>query len=148
MITFVDPCAVAILAINPATLTANPYTYVIDATWNVQIFRDSYVTSSETQATCPIDFTFTITKQDGTALDTNLFTWNSQAQSLSTYSKDFIYFTNSPYLLTAKVAYAGGYAIAGSYDFKVIVNISCTSAAFDTFTVSDMTHSLFGVSAT
>ena len=46
------------------------------------------------------------------------------------------------------VAYAGGYSNAGSLDFKVIVDISCTSAVFDSFTVSDMTYSVFGTSAT
>lgn len=45
------------------------------------------------------------------------------------------------------VAYAG-YSNAGSLDFKVIVDISCTSAVFDTFKVSDMTYSVFGTSAT
>ena len=51
-------------------------------------------------------------------------------------------------LLTAKVAYAGGYAIAGSLDFQVNIGISCTSADFDDFTINDMTHSVFGVSST
>ena len=146
-VTFQDPCAVATLTINPSTLTANPYTYVIDATKNVQTFLDSSVTSTAT-ASCPTDFVFTVTNRDSTAFDTSLFTWDSSAQTFSTYTNDFSYYTNSPYLLTVYVAYAGGYSNAGSLDFKVIVDISCTSAVFDSFTVSDMTYSVFGTSAT
>ena len=33
----------------------------------------------------------------------------------------------------------------GSLDFQVNINISCTSAVFDVFTIEDMTHSVFGV---
>ena len=129
-------------------MTANPYTYVIDATANVQNFLDSKVSSNELTATCPTDFTFTITKRDETAFDTNIFTWDSSAQTFSTYSNDFSYYTNGPYLFTAKVAYSGGYVIAGSLDFQVNIGISCTSAVFDAFTIADMTHSVFGVSST
>jgi len=46
------------------------------------------------------------------------------------------------------VAYAGGYAIAGSLDFKVNIGISCTSAVFEGFTLNSMTHSVFGASST
>ena len=146
-ITFVDPCVVATLTINASTLTANPYTYVIDAAKNVQTFLDSKVSSTEATATCPTDFTFTVTKRDGTNFDASLFTWDAATQTFSTETNDFSYYTNSPYELTAHVAYAG-YEIAGSLDFKVIVDISCTSAVFDIFTVSDMTYSVFGTSAT
>ena len=121
---------------------------MIDATKNVQTFLDSSVTSTETSATCPTEYTFTVTNRDGTAFDTSLFTWDSSAQTFSTHTNDFSYYTNSPYLLTVYVAYAGGYSNAGSLDFKVIVDISCTSAVFDSFTVSDMTYSVFGTSAT
>ena len=148
VIKFVDPCVLAVLTISPSTLTANPYTYVIDATANVQNFLDSKVSSNELTATCPTDFTFTITKRDGTAFDTNIFTWDSSAQTFSTYSNDFSYYTNGPYLFTAKVAYSGGYVIAGSLDFQVNIGISCTSAVFDTFSVTNMGHLLFGSSVT
>ena len=119
---------------------------MIDATRNVQTFLDSSVTSTETSATCPTEYTFTVTNRDGTAFDTSLFTWDSSAQTFSTYTNDFSYYTNSPYLLTVYVAYAG-YSNAGSLDFKVIVNISCTSAVFDTFSVNNMGHLLFGSSS-
>jgi hypothetical protein len=45
------------------------------------------------------------------------------------------------------VAYAGGYAIGGSLNFQVNIGISCTSAVFETFTIADMTHSVFGASS-
>ena len=77
VITFVDPCFVALLSINPSTLTSNPYTYTIDAAANVQTFSDLLVTSTESAANCPTDFTFTITKRDGDPFDANIFTWNS-----------------------------------------------------------------------
>ena len=64
-ITFLDPCVVAVLTISPSTMTSNPYTYVIDDVANVQTFLDSAVSSTENTATCPTDFTFTITKRDG-----------------------------------------------------------------------------------
>ena len=51
-------------------------------------------------------------------------------------------------LLTAKVAYAGGYTNYGVLDFEVKIDISCTSADFDDFTINDMTHSVFGASST
>ena len=120
---------------------------MIDATKNVQTFLDSSVSSTAT-ATCPTDFVFTVKNKDGTAFDTSLFTWDATAQTFSTQTSNFSYYTNSPYLLTVYVAYAGGYSNAGSLDFKVIVDISCTSAVFDTFTVSAMTYSVFGTSAT
>jgi len=37
-----------------------------------------------------------------------------------------------------------GFSVAGTLDFDVIVDISCTSAVFDVFTVSDMSHSALG----
>ena len=76
VITFVDPCVLAVLTISPATLTSNPYTYVIDNTADVQTFDDNLVTSTESTATCPTDFTFSITKRDGFAFDTSIFTWD------------------------------------------------------------------------
>ena len=106
------------------------------------------MTSTETFSPCPTDFTFTVTKRDGTAFDTGIFAWNVAAQTFSTYTKNINSYTNSPYLLTAKVAYSGGYQNAGSLDFQVNIGISCTSAVFDTLTVADMTHSVFGISVT
>ena len=76
VITFVDPCVLAVLTISPATLTSNPYTYVIDNTADVQTFSDLAVSSTELTATCPTDFTFSITKRDGFAFDTSIFTWD------------------------------------------------------------------------
>ena len=136
------------MSINASTLSSNPYTYVIDETVNVQTFLDNKVSSTEISGICPTDFTFTINKRDGTAIDPGIFTWNTVAQTLSTYTNDFSYYTNGPYLFTAKVAYAGGYAIAGSLDFQVNIGISCTSAVFDTFSVTNMGHLLFGSSVT
>jgi len=66
---------------------------------------------------------------------------------LSTSTSNFAYYTNSPYPLTAHVKYSG-FSIAGTLDFDVIVDISCTSAVFDVFTVADMYHSALGASAT
>ena len=75
-----DPCALATLTIDPTTLTANPsYTYTVGATADVQTFLDSKVSSSETDATCPTNFDFTITNRDTTAFDTSIFTWDSAA---------------------------------------------------------------------
>ena len=36
----------------------------------------------------------------------------------------------------------------GSLDFQVDIDISCASAVFDSFTISEMTHSVFGASNT
>ena len=74
-----DPCLLATLTIDPSTLTSNPYTYVIDDPADVQTFNDSAVSSSETVHPCPTDFEFTIMNRDGSAFDTNLFTWDSAA---------------------------------------------------------------------
>ena len=75
-----DPCELATLTIDPTTLTSNPFTYVIDATADVQTLKDGKVSSSETVANCPTDFTFTVTKRDGSALDSSIFTYNSIPQ--------------------------------------------------------------------
>lgn len=147
-VEFQDPCALATLTIDPATLTANPYTYVIDATADVQTFLDAHVSSSETTAPCPATFTFTVTNRDGSPFDTSLFTWDGAADTFTTFTNTFAYQINSPYELTAHVAYDGGYAIAGTLDFEVVVDISCTSAVFDTFTVADMSHPVFGAADT
>ena len=76
-VDFLDPCAYATLTIDPTTLSSNPYTYVINDAANVQTFLDSKVSSSYTATLCPTDFTFSVTKRDGSVFDTNIFTWNS-----------------------------------------------------------------------
>lgn len=47
--------------------------------------------------------------------------------------------------MTADVQYLG-YSIAGSLDFDVVIDISCTSTTFNTFTVNAMTFTLFETS--
>lgn len=106
------------------------------------------MTSTETTAPCPTTFTFSVTNRDGSAIDTSLFTWDGTADTLTTFTNDFNYYNVSPFLLTAHVAYDGGYAIAGKLDFEVTIDISCLSAVFDTFALDDMTHSVFGTVAT
>ena len=75
-VEFLNPCAYAAFTIDSDILTNNPYTYVIDAAANVQTFLDGKVHSNCNWTLCPTDLTFTITKKDGTAFDTNIFTWN------------------------------------------------------------------------
>ena len=106
------------------------------------------MSSTETSAPCPSTFTFTVTNRDGSTVDSGLFTYDSSADTLTTETSVFSYYNNSPYELTAHVAYDGGYAIAGTLDFDVVIDISCDSTAFDPFTVSDMTYSVFGTAGT
>ena len=66
---------------------------------------DSAVVSSELAETCPYDLEFTLTKQDGSAFDVLVFTFDSGAQTITT-------FTNDPlkigiYPLSMTVNYAG-----------------------------------------
>ena len=49
--------------------------------------------------------------------------------------------------MTANVKYSG-YSNAGSLNFDVIIDIHCTSAVFDPFSVADMYHSALGTPAT
>jgi len=142
-VQFKDPCKLATLTIDPTTLTGTSYTYVIDATANVQTFLDSKVASSYAGSVCPSNYVFTITKRDGSAFDTTLFTWDSAAQTFTTFTNNFAHYSTSAYQLTAHVAYQG-YNIAGTLNFDVTVDISCTSAVFDAFTVNSMTHSALG----
>ena len=67
-------------------------------------------------STCP-DIVFTVTKKNGAPIDTNIFNWDDTLQTLSAYMHDLSFYTNIPYDLTVRVAYAGGYATAGSLDF-------------------------------
>ena len=143
-VEFQDPCRLATLTIDQTTLTAVSYTYVIDAAADVQTFLDTKVSSTDSSGICPTDYVFTITKRDGTAFDTSLFTWDAAAQSFSTSTSDFNYYTNTPNELTAHVAYSGGYAVAGTLDFEVVVDISCTSAVFDAYSVADMLFTIKG----
>ena len=48
----------------------------------------------------------------------------------------------SPYLLTASVAYST-YSYAGSLDFEVHISILCDSTTFNTFTLTDMTFTIY-----
>ena len=140
---FQDPCRLATLTIDPTILTSNPYSYTVDAPADIQTLLDSKVTSSETTAPCPPDFIFSVTKRDGTPFDSTLFTWTPATQEFKTETNLFSHYQNSPYDLTLHVAYEG-YPIADSLDFRVIVDISCTSATFDDVTLSDMTFSVLG----
>ena len=140
-----DPCAIASLTIDSSTLSANPFTYVIGATANVQTLDDLKVTSTETVHTCPTDYEFTIKNRDGTAFNTNLFTWDNVAQTFTTSSSDINLM--STIQLTADVNYAG-YAAAGSLDFDVIIDITCPSTTLNTLTVSAMTYTIFETSDT
>lgn len=138
-----DPCELATLTIDPTALTSNPVNYVIGQTADVQTFSDGKVTSSETVANCPTDFTFTVTKRDGSALDGSIFTYNSGSQELSTYNTDINNYTgSSPIELTAHVAY-NGYAIAGTLDFDVNLDISCDSTTLAALTVNNMSFDIF-----
>ena len=103
--------------------------------------------SSETSAPCPSTFTFTVTNRDSSAIDSGLFIYDGTADTLKTETSVFSYYNDSPYELTAHVAY-DGYPIAGTFDFDVVIDISCDSTAFDPFTVSDMTYSVFGTAGT
>ena len=143
-----DPCELATLTIDDSTLTANPFTYIIGQTADVQTFFDGKVSSTELVANCPSDFTFTVTKRDGTALDATIFTYNSGPQQLSTYNTDINNYTGaSPIQLTAHVAY-NGYAIAGTLDFDVNLDINCDSTTLAALTVSDMSFDIFETPAT
>ena len=97
---------------------------------------------------CPTVYTWTLTNQDGSAIDTNIFTFDGTAQTLSTYTTDFAYFTSGPsYPLRAHVAH-NGYAIAGTFDFNVLIGIDCSSATFDPLSIADMSHSVLGTADT
>ena len=50
--------------------------------------------------------------------------------------------------MTAHVAYAGGYSIAGTLDFELNLEISCTSTTFETLIISDMAMLVLGASDT
>ena len=76
VITFVDPCVLAVLTISLTTLTSNSYTYVIDDPANVLTFSDSEVSSTELTTICPTDYIFSITDRYGSAFDTSIFTWD------------------------------------------------------------------------
>lgn len=68
---------------------------------------------------------------------------------MTTATSDISYFTSSPFQLTAHVAYnTVGYAIAGTLDFDIVLDIDCSSATFDTLTLSDMTMPVLGTSDT
>ena len=62
---------------------------------------------------------------------------------MSTYNTDINNYTaGSPIELTAKVAY-NGYAIAGTLDFEVHLDIHCDSTTLAALTVIDMTFDIF-----
>ena len=100
------------------------------------------VTSSETVANCPSDFIFTVRNRDGSAFDASLFSWDGATQTFTTSSSDINLFANSPYQLTADVAYLG-YSIAGSLDFDVNLEITCDLSSLDALTINPMTFTIF-----
>ena len=91
---------------------------------------------------------FTVTKRDGSALDATLFTYDGSAQTLTTYTTDINKIATNPFELTAHVAYAGSYAIAGTLDFEVTLTLNCNSATLETLVLSDMSMTILGASDT
>ena len=93
------------------------------------------MSSTDPYGLCPADYTWTLTNQDGSPIDANLFTFDPVAQTLTTFTNDLSIYANGPsYPLRAHVAH-NGYPVAGTFDFSVLILIDCSSATFDPLTV-------------
>ena len=102
------------------TIIPDPYEYIASQTADVQTLLDSAVVSSELSETCPYDLEFTLTKQDGSAFDGSVFTFDNEDKTITTYTNDTLKIGIYPLSIT--VNYAGHpIVMTNKLDFTVEV---------------------------
>ena len=121
--TIDDPCASALLTIDPTILTADPIIYDIGYPKDIQTFDASKVTS--TVAGCP-PLIFEVTDQADQPIDGSVFEFDPNSNELETDSDDLS--KAGPYPLRLTVRYDGDYTNVGTLDFDVTLVNPCIRA--------------------